>query len=96
MGAETITETQEVSELFSPDTYKKLMGSCETQGGVLEKVTTPAGTYDTCKTTIKEPNGRIIEKWWGDIPFGVVSKNTRGGLNEGAQAPNIESVTAGL
>lgn len=95
MGAETTTKLIEEEDLFSPKRYKEIIAQCTSQGGVLEKVKAPAGTYETCKITTTTSEGTLVEKWWGNIPFGVVSKNTRA-PNAGGTKPDLNSVIAGL
>ncbi len=76
VGTESSTETIETGDLFTPAKYSELLTHCKKNGGVLETLETNPGKYKTCKTTTTE-NGVVIEKWWGDIPFGIVSKATR-------------------
>ncbi|WP_413557427.1 hypothetical protein [Bdellovibrio sp. HCB209] len=77
IGDETLAETIETADLFSPDKYKETLASCEKNGGVIETLETNPGKYKTCKISITNADGVIIEKWWGDIPFGIVSKATK-------------------
>ncbi|WP_374073522.1 hypothetical protein [Bdellovibrio bacteriovorus] len=96
MGSETTTQIIEVDSLYSPERYKEIMANCILQGGKIEKITTPAGMYDTCKMTMVTADGSTVEKWWGDIPFGVVSKNTRDASTGEVKKPDLNSVVAGL
>lgn len=96
IGQETTTKMLEVDSLFSPDRYKEIIAHCEEQGGILEKVAAPAGTYETCKITTTTSEGISIERWWGNIPFGVVGKNTRSPQDTKNPQLDIESLLAGL
>ncbi|WP_413574842.1 hypothetical protein ACLVWU_11445 [Bdellovibrio sp. HCB290] len=82
VGDETVTETLETADLFTPDKFKEVLKTCVQQGGVIETLETNPGKYETCKTSTTDARGVIIEKWWGDIPFGIVSKSTRGPSGE--------------
>jgi hypothetical protein len=77
IGENSTSETVEMAELFTPDRFKDIIKNCEEKGGVIEQITTHPGKYKTCKMTTVSNNGVLIEKWWGDIPFGVVSRNTK-------------------
>jgi len=97
MGAETTSKTVEEEHLFTRDQFKKILAQCEAQGGKLEKIAAPAGIYETCKTVTTAADGTLVEKWWGDIPFGVVSKSTRAPILKGKMAKtDLNSVIAGL
>lgn len=96
VGNNTSTETNEVDELFSPDKYKEIISNCTTKGGVLQKFKAPAGTYETCKITTINSEGVQVEKWWGDIPFGVVSKATKDTRDLKQKKPDVNSVIADL
>lgn len=77
MGNQTETKVLEEKDIYTPAHFKKVLATCTDQGGVLEDLETTVGSYKTCKLTNKLSDGTFIEKWWGDIPFGIVSKNTR-------------------
>nr|WP_295902440.1 hypothetical protein [uncultured Bdellovibrio sp.] len=96
MGSETSTQLIQVDNLYSPDRYKEMMANCMLQGGTVEKISTPAGNYDTCKMTTVASDGSTVEKWWGNIPFGVVSKSTRTNNTAVLKKPDLNSVIAGL
>lgn len=96
VGPDTSTEIVEAENLFSPEQYQELISGCTSKGGVLQKFTAPAGTYETCKMTTTTSEGVVIEKWWGNIPFGVVSKATKDPRNIKITKPNIKSVIADL
>ncbi|WP_413584507.1 hypothetical protein [Bdellovibrio sp. HCB274] len=82
VGDESASETIETLDLFTPEKYKQVLENCEKQGGVIETLETNPGKYKTCKTSTTDTSGVVIEKWWGDIPFGIVSKSTRGPSGE--------------
>ncbi|WP_413581858.1 hypothetical protein [Bdellovibrio sp. HCB288] len=82
VGKEDATETIEVADLYNPEKYKEVLENCEKQGGVIETLETNPGKYKTCKISTTDSSGVVIEKWWGDIPFGIVSKSTRGPSGE--------------
>lgn len=96
VGADKTSETLELTEMYSPDTYKKIIAECEKKGGKLEKLSAPAGTYDTCKMSMTLADGTLVERWWGDIPFGVVSKSTRDSGKPTIAKPDLNSIIAGL
>lgn len=77
IGKESSDEVIEVAELFTPERYQDILKNCELHGGVIEEVSTNPGKYKTCKTRTITSDGMLIEKWIGDIPFGVVSKTTQ-------------------
>ncbi|NUN05539.1 MAG: hypothetical protein HUU57_07240 [Bdellovibrio sp.] len=77
LGAKTESKVLEERDLYTPAHFKKVLATCADQGGILEDLETTVGSYKTCKLTAKLSDGTLVEKWWGDIPFGVVSKNTR-------------------
>lgn len=64
------TETMQIREdqLLHNDLVKYLLENCASQGGKLEKVTVPAGTYETCAVPT-EGGGTT---WIGQAPFGMV------------------------
>lgn len=96
VGTEKTSETIETADLYSPEKFKNLIASCEKNGGSLEKLQAPAGTYDTCKMSVTLSDGSQIERWWGDIPFGVVSKSTRDSGKMPISKPDLNSIIAGL
>ncbi|WII71657.1 hypothetical protein QJS83_14405 [Bdellovibrio sp. 22V] len=96
MGKETSTQLLDVDNLYSKERYKEIISKCESQGGKIEVITTDPGIYETCKMTIVTPEGVVVEKWWGNIPFGVVSKNTRNEKPSKYEKPDLDSIIAGL
>ncbi|WP_415063926.1 hypothetical protein [Bdellovibrio sp.] len=95
LGEKKSSKVMEVAELYTPEKFKTLIAGCLSQGGVLEKITAPAGTYETCKITETTPEGLVVEKWWGDIPFGVVSKSTKDFTTK-VDLKDLDSLLAGL
>lgn len=77
VGAKETVDTKEVADVFTPDRYKEIMKTCVEKGGRIEKITTTTGSYDTCKSTLTTTDGFQIVQWWGDLPFGIVTKNTK-------------------
>ncbi|MFM6929690.1 MAG: hypothetical protein ACKOX6_14575 [Bdellovibrio sp.] len=77
IGKDSSEEIINVAELFTHERYQDILKNCESQGGVIEEVTTNPGKYTTCKTRTITDDGTLVEKWMGDIPFGVVSKSTQ-------------------
>lgn len=96
LGEEILTETIESADLFSPAKYKELLASCEKNGGVIETLKTNPGNYKTCKISTTNEDGIVIEKWWGDIPFGVVSKATKVPTNVANSESALRVATKGL
>lgn len=96
VGNDTSTEINEVDELFSPAKYKEVISTCTSKGGELQMFTAPAGTYETCKMITTNSEGVVVEKWWGDIPFGVVSKATKDARDVKLKKPDLNSVIADL
>lgn len=96
VGKEKTSEVLELKELYSPTNFKSILAECEKNGGTREKLTAPAGTYDTCKMSMTTADGTLVERWWGDIPFGVVSKNTRDTGKTPAPKSDLDSIIAGL
>lgn len=86
----------ETPDMYTPESYKKIIGDCVKNGGFLEKLNAPAGTYDTCKISTTLADGTLIERWWGNIPFGVVSKSTRDSGKLPISKPDLDSIIAGL
>ncbi|MEK2688377.1 hypothetical protein [Bdellovibrio sp. GT3] len=77
LGSESLSETIESADLFTPEKYKETLANCQKNGGTIETLQTTPGKYETCKLSTTNEDGTIIENWWGDIPFGIVSKETR-------------------
>lgn len=77
VGDSETVQTKEVSDIFTPARYKEIMKTCIDKGGRRENITTSTGTYETCKSTLTTTDGFEIVQWWGDLPFGIVTKNTK-------------------
>ncbi len=77
VGSKETTETKHIADVFTQDRYKEIMRTCVEKGGRLEKITTNTGTYETCRSTLTTTDGVQIVQWWGDLPFGIVTKNTK-------------------
>ncbi|MGZ3770562.1 MAG: hypothetical protein ACXVCP_13325 [Bdellovibrio sp.] len=93
----TSIQTTEVDDLFNPDKYKDILSNCTSKGGTIEQFTAPAGTYETCKMTTVTEDGVVVEKWWGNIPFGIVSKATKDTRNtKPTKTADYKSVIADL
>lgn len=90
IGDHTLSRLAEEENLHSPAQFKTILATCTTQGGKIENLKTDVGTYQTCKLSTTTPEGIVEEKWWGDIPFGVVSKSTKE-YNAKAIIPNPNS-----
>lgn len=95
VGKESLTETIETADLFTPQKYTQVLKDCEAQGGVIETLETNPGKYKTCKLSTTE-DGIVIEKWWGDIPFGIVSKATRAPTGLANSESPLKVATRGL
>ncbi|WP_413293539.1 hypothetical protein ACLSU7_00380 [Bdellovibrio sp. HCB185ZH] len=95
VGQETSTQTIETADLYTPAKYSAMLTQCKDKGGVLETLETNPGKYKTCKITTTE-NGVVIEKWWGDIPFGIVSKATRAPTGVNGNDSPLNVATRGL
>lgn len=93
VGDNVTTEFQETDELYTPSKHKQMLSSCRDNGGSLEELTAPAGKYDTCKITTKTADGTVIEKWYGDIPFGIVGRTT---ADAGNPNPDLNAIVRGL
>lgn len=55
------------------DYLKWIKKNCKSEGGILETLTTPLGTFKTCAW--EGPNqgeGGTIKVWWGNVPFGAL------------------------
>lgn len=96
IGGENNTHVIEARDMYTPEKFKTIITDCVRKGGKLEKLSAPAGTYNTCKMSTTLADGTLIERWWGDIPFGVVSKNTRDSGNPKISKPDLDSIIAGL
>lgn len=96
MGSEKTSDVFESKDLYSPSQYKALLADCTNQGGVIEDLKLNIGTYKTCKISTTTEDGTLVEKWWGDIPFGVISKTTKDSGQVAKHDPELKAVLVGL
>ncbi|XGC79595.1 hypothetical protein ACES2L_09680 [Bdellovibrio bacteriovorus] len=96
IGKDRTSKISEVEDLYSPEKYKEILASCVQKGGILEDITTSVGMYKTCKLTSIGSDGSIVEKWWGNLPFGVVSRKTQDASSQIAKRPDLNSILTGL
>ncbi|UXR63276.1 hypothetical protein EZJ49_09320 [Bdellovibrio bacteriovorus] len=96
IGDENNSHIVETPDMYTPEKFKSIIADCVRKGGKLEKLKAPAGTYNTCKMSTTLTDGTLIERWWGDIPFGVVSKSTRDSGKIPVAKPDLDSIIAGL
>ena len=96
IGSENNSHIVETSDMYTPDQFKGIIADCVRKGGKLEKLNAPAGSYNTCKMSTTLADGTLVERWWGDIPFGVVSKSTRDSGKIPVAKPDLDSIIAGL
>lgn len=96
LGTQKTSEVFEIENLYSPEQYKDLMSKCVSKQGILEELHLDVGTYKTCKLSSTTPGGTRVEKWWGDLPFGIVSKTTLERESIDHHAPDIRTVLIGL
>ncbi len=59
------------SDMIFPQDIQNVLANCATNGGHLIAVTVPAGTFNTCASSVDHPDGKGTD-WLGDVPFGVV------------------------
>jgi hypothetical protein len=96
IDSKTTSETKLEDSLYSPEQYQQTIASCEANAGKLEEITVPAGTFKSCMLTTIGTDGTVDEKWWGDVPFGVVRKNLTE-VNKGATTKlDLNSIINGL
>lgn len=93
LGLTSATKIIDEELQFNQNTLKEILKTCVEKGGQREEVSTSAGKYQTCRLKEKTPDGFVIEKWWGDIPFGVVGKTT---IAPSAKPLDAESLLVGL
>ena len=96
LGDQKTADTFETKDLYSPQQYQNLISHCAEQGGHVEELKLNLGTFKTCRLTNTTPEGVLVEKWWGDMPFGVISKTTRDLRGLALQNPDIRTVLVGL
>lgn len=49
----------------------QILATCSSQGGTLQTITEPAGTFNTCAAPVNS-NGTVGTMWVGAVPFGIV------------------------
>jgi len=96
MGEEKSSDIFESKDLYSPSQYKALISDCASKGGAIEDLKLNIGTYKTCKLSTTTEDGTLVEKWWGDIPFGFISKTTKDSGQLAKQNPALKAVLVGL
>ena len=72
MGSESQTQQKNVSadDLMSEEMAAQVVEMCESAGiGRRERVTSPAGTFETCRASAQDGQSMI---WIGAVPFGMV------------------------
>jgi hypothetical protein len=80
--------------MWSGAKWTDAMTNCVAKGGMMEDVTVPAGTYNTCHMMMTEI-GVTTNLWWGDVPFGVVKKMMANTAEGKTSTWELNSVTAG-
>lgn len=96
VDSQTTSETKVEDSLYSPEQYQQTIASCEANGGKLEEITVPAGTFKACMLTTVSPDGTVDEKWWGDVPFGVVRRNLTEAAKSQVTKLDLNSIINGL
>lgn len=78
-------QEQSIDTAAHAETYLELNATvdhCSEAGGILETITVPAGTFDTCHMSNTSSNAQI-DFWFGKVPFALVkSVYTRGNVGE--------------
>lgn len=103
MGKWERCETKEKKNLYSSEKWQEIMTNCVTRGGVMEEITVPAGTYNTCKMTKTGDDkgghhgddGDSVTMWWGDVPFGLVKVMKTDGDSGKVKTMELSTVTLG-
>lgn len=100
MGKWERCETKEKTNLYSSEKWQMIMTNCVVHGGVMEEITVPAGTYNTCKmmkTWDKggHHDGDSVTMWWGDVPFGLVKVMKTDGDSGKVKTMELSTVTLG-
>ena len=96
VGSKTSSETKVEDALYSAEQYQKTIDSCEANSGKIEEITVPAGTFKSCMLKTTGMDGTVDEKWWGDVPFGVVRKNLTEVNKAAANKLDLDSIINGL
>ncbi len=96
VDSQTTSETKLEDSLYSPEQYQQTIATCEANSGKLEEITVPAGTFKACLLTTVTPDGTVDEKWWGDVPFGVVRRNLTEAAKSQVTKLDLNSIINGL
>jgi hypothetical protein len=62
----------QADKLPSDESVNDVVSTCQTKGGTVEKVTVPAGTFNTCKMAAQDPQFGAGTSNIGNVPFGMV------------------------
>jgi hypothetical protein len=92
-GTKTELEYVADADMWSSAMWTDMMTNCVTKGGVMEDVTVPAGTYNTCHMMTTE-DGKTKHMWWGDVPWGIVKKMKEDTAEGKTTTWELNSVTA--
>lgn len=76
------------SDMISSAAVKGLLANCASYGGVREKVSVVAGTFDSCKVKMDESM-----VWWADVPFGKVKWEYDGEIETSADTQATKQST---
>ncbi|MNT63603.1 hypothetical protein D3C72_2014350 [compost metagenome] len=82
--------------MYSPEQYQQTIANCESNSGKIEEITVPAGTFKSCMLTTIGSDGTVDEKWWGDVPYGVVRRNLTEGTKGATTKLDLNSIINGL
>ncbi|MNK86841.1 hypothetical protein D3C87_1067620 [compost metagenome] len=96
INSETTSETKLEDSLYSPEQYQQTIANCESNSGKIEEITVPAGTFKSCMLTTIGSDGTVDEKWWGDVPYGVVRRNLTEGTKGATTKLDLNSIINGL
>ena len=86
------------ADMWTPEKWTDVSTNCVAKGGVMEDVTVPAGTFNTCHITKMDKDGDSKHMWWGDVPGGLVKKmkvDTKGKDEAKSVTIELNSVTLG-
>ena len=69
----TKTEMEDIDadEMITSEQVSYILANCTASGGVAEKVTVPAGTFDTCHLA-QSSTEETQDTWIANVPFGFV------------------------
>ena len=71
--ADGITSNEEwwenIDDMFNTDDFDMIIGHCGQEGGSIQTITVPAGTFKTCMVPLSDASGHV---WIGKVPFGTV------------------------